>query len=201
MMGAMARDEDDNQIVELTGRTVRLRDWKPADLVPLRSLLDPSRPWHDTNGPYFGKMSAEQADGMAARLGAVARADPASLPHPRDSLAIAELDTDRLIGQASWYWECEQTDWRRLGLLIYDEQCWGRGHGTDAMRLWTSYLFATTDALRLDFATYSGNPGMIGVGRRLGFVEEGRFRRARRWAGGVHDSVVLGVLREEWERR
>ncbi|MFC3451257.1 GNAT family N-acetyltransferase [Amycolatopsis speibonae] len=61
-------------------------------------------------------------------------------------------------------------------------------------------LVRRTDTLRLDFDTFSGNPGMIAVGRRLGFAEEGRFRRARRWPGGVHDAVVYGVLREEWDQ-
>lgn len=97
-----------------------------------------------------------------------------------------------MIGQVTWYWESEQTDWRRLGLAIYDERHWGGGLGTDAQRLWTDYLFARTDTLRLDFATFSGNPGMIAVGQRLGLAEEGRFRRARRWSGGVHDAVVYG---------
>ncbi len=196
----MGNSERPDRPIELEGRKVRLRDWHEEDLASLRSQLDPARPWHDTNGPYFGRMTPAEADAMAARLAALATKDPASLPQPRDSLAIAELTTDRLLGQASWYWECEQTDWRRLGLVIYDERCWGHGYGTDALRLWTSYLFQVTDALRLDFATYSGNPAMIAVGRRLGFTEEGRFRQARRWPGGVHDSVVLGVLREEWQR-
>jgi RimJ/RimL family protein N-acetyltransferase len=195
----MGNHRDHHRVIELEGRKVRLRDWREKDLDSLRSLLDPVRRWHDTNGPYFGRMSPEDADAVAARIAALTRTDPGSLPWPRESAAIAELDTDRLVGQASWYWECQQTDWRRLGLIIYDERCWGRGYGTEALRLWTSYLFAATDALRLDFATYSGNPAMIAVGRRLGFTEEGRFRQARRWSGGIHDSVVLGVLREEWQ--
>ncbi|EME63778.1 GNAT family N-acetyltransferase [Amycolatopsis decaplanina] len=87
-----------------------------------------------------------------------------------------------------------------MGLVSYDERYWGGGFGTEALRMWTTYLFSRTDALRLDFATYSGNPGMITPGRRLGFVEEGRFRRARRWSGGVHDAVVYGALREEWDQ-
>ena len=195
----MERSGQNDRPVELAGRKIRLRDWLRKDLASLRDQLDPSRSWHDTNGPYFGRMSAQDADAMAARLTGLALTETVSLPRPRDSLAIAELATDRLVGQASWYWECEQTDWRRLGLVIYDERYWGHGYGTEALDLWTSYLFAATDALRLDFATYSGNPAMIAVGQRLGFVEEGRFRQARRWPGGVHDSVVLGVLREEWQ--
>ncbi|MFI7115794.1 GNAT family N-acetyltransferase [Amycolatopsis sp. NPDC049868] len=182
--------------VVLEGEKVRLRDWRPDDLRPLRDLLDPMRPWHETNGPYFGTPSAAVADSAAREL-TTTKAEPSD---PRTSLAVCALRDGRLIGRVSWYWESRETDWRRMGLVIYDERYWGGGYGTEALRMWTTYLFARTDTLRLDFATFSGNPGMIAVGRRLGFTEEGRFRRARRWAGGVHDAVVYGVLREEWGR-
>ncbi|MER6664816.1 GNAT family protein [Amycolatopsis japonica] len=182
--------------VVLDGEKVRLRDWRPSDLRPLRDLLDPARPWHETNGPYFGTPTATTADSTAREL-TTPKAEPSD---PRTSLAVCDLKDGRLIGRVSWYWESRQTDWRRMGLVIYDEQYWGGGYGTEALRLWTTYLFARTDTLRLDFATFSGNPGMIVVGQRLGFLEEGRFRRARRWSGGVHDAVVYGVLRDEWDR-
>jgi RimJ/RimL family protein N-acetyltransferase len=51
---------------------------------------------------------------------------------------------------------------------------------------------------RLDFATWSGNVGMLRIGQRLGFVEEGRFREARVVDGVPHDAVVMGGLRREW---
>ncbi|WP_158633072.1 GNAT family N-acetyltransferase [Amycolatopsis sp. WAC 01376] len=182
--------------VVLEGEKVRLRDWRPSDLPSLEDLLDPARPWHKTNGPYFGTPTAAAVASTAIEL----TTTKAERPDPRTSLAVCDLGDDRLIGRVSWYWESRQTDWRRMGLVIYDERYWGGGFGTEALRLWTTYLFSRTDTLRLDFATFSGNPGMIAVGRRLGFVEEGRFRRARRWSGGVHDAVVYGVLREEWEQ-
>jgi RimJ/RimL family protein N-acetyltransferase len=40
---------------------------------------------------------------------------------------------------------------------------------------------------------------MLAVGRRLGFAEEARFRDAREVRGRCYDSVVMGVLRDEWE--
>ncbi|MFI9451642.1 GNAT family N-acetyltransferase [Amycolatopsis sp. NPDC052450] len=182
--------------VVLEGEKVRLRDWRPSDLSSLEDLLDPARPWHKTNGPYFGTPAAAAVASTAVEL----TTTKAERPDPRAGLAVCDLTDGRLIGRVSWYWESRETDWRRMGLVIYDERCWGGGFGTEALRLWTTYLFSRTDTLRLDFATYSGNPGMIAVGRRLGFVEEGRFRRARRWSGGVHDAVVYGVLRAEWEQ-
>jgi len=51
------------------------------------------------------------------------------------------------------------------------------------------------------FATWSGNERMCRLGRRLGWVEEARFRQAREVRGQRYDSDVYGVLREEWRAR
>lgn len=182
----------------IDGPQVRLRDWRPADMPRLADLLDPARPWHATNGPYFGTPTAADTENQMRNFSALAGTPGPDLPTPRTMLAI---DTGGvLIGAVTWYWESKETDWRRMGIVIHDEDYWGQGLGTEAMALWTTYLFEVTDALRLDFATYSGNPGMIAIGRALGFVQEGRFRQARRWSGGVHDSLVMGLLRTEWEQ-
>jgi len=183
----------------IEGPRVRLRDWVPADVPRLAELLDPSRPWHATNGPYFGTPTAAETQNHVRSFSALATTPAADLPTPRTMLAIESEGL--LIGAVTWYWEAKETDWRRMGIVIYDQDFWGRGLGTEAMALWTTYLFRTTDALRLDFATYSGNPAMIGIGRALDFVEEARFRQARRWAGGIHDAVVMGLLRSEWQQR
>ncbi|MFB9906039.1 GNAT family N-acetyltransferase [Allokutzneria oryzae] len=187
--------------VRLTGDRATLRDWTPSDVEQLPDLLAPHRPWHDTNGPYFGRPTEEQLAAKVTRMTETAALLPEDLSHPRTSLAVADTGSNRLIGEVSWYWESEPTGWRRMGVVIFDEVYWGGGYGTDALRLWTGYLFETTDALRLDFATYSGNQGMTAVGRKLGFTEEARFRNARPWNGEVYDGLVFGVLREEWLAR
>lgn len=183
----------------MRGERVYLRDWAPADVDErLRGLLSPDRLWHRTNGPYWGPPSAEEMDRVFDRFGGLAATGSELLDDPRETLPI--LLEDQVVGSVSWYWEDEATDWRRMGVVVYDETLWGQGIATEAMALWTTYLFESTDALRLDFATYSGNIGMLTVGRNLGFAEEARMRKARRWSGGVHDAIVMGVLREEWEQ-
>lgn len=137
-------------------------------------------------------------EGLADLFAQISDADPARLPTPREhALPIVLNETGVVIGHVSWYWEDEQTDWRRLGVIVMDEAQWGRGIGTEALRLWTDHMFRVTDALHLDLATYSGNLGMIAAARKAGFTEEARIRRARRWSGGVHDAIVMGILREE----
>lgn len=183
--------------ISITGRRCRLRDWRPDDVPVFAGWQAPEHAWHDTNGPYFGKPTAEDIARTVAQLADRAHTPVEGRPEPRPSLAVVDL-ADRLVGHVTWYWESEQTNWRRMGVVLYDPTCHRRGIGTQAMALWTTYLFVTTTARRLDFATYSGNPAMCAIGRRLGFVEEGRFRDARAWDGHVYDSIIYGVLRAEW---
>jgi RimJ/RimL family protein N-acetyltransferase len=181
--------------VRIAGHTCVLRDWRPADVVAYREYLRPEHDWHDTNAPYFGRPNPAEADRAAARAQACLGADR---PTPRQMLVVAAIDDDRLIGMVNWYWECLETDWRRLGIGLYDPTVRGHGVGTEALRRWTSYLFETTDALRLDLATYSGNVAMCRAALAAGYVEEARLRQARRWSGGVHDAMIYAALRDSW---
>ena len=178
-------------MLRLVGSTCVLRDWTEPDVLAYREYLRPDYDWHDTNGPYFGRPNEAEADRAAARARS-ALDDP---PTPRELLVIAPVDEpDRLIGMINWYWECRETDWRRIGIGIYDPALRSRGIGAEALRLWTRYLFATTSALRLDLQTYSGNVGMCKAARAAGFVEEARLRMARRWSGGVHDAMIYAAF-------
>ncbi len=130
-----------------------------------------------------------------------AEATAPELPTPRMRLAVADITDDRLLGSVGWYWESQETDWRRIGIVLYDPAVWSGGRGTEAVALWTTYLFETTDVVRLDCATWSGNARMCRVGEKLGWTLEARFREARVVDGQRYDSVVYGVLRSEWTAR
>lgn len=192
---------DHCQPVCLESDRVILRDLRAGDFTQeMRDLTAPDAPWHKTNGPYFGLPTPQDHDHMLAAWKSRTDKLPGELECPREILAITTRERpDAVVGTVNWYYEDEATDWRRMGICVWDQRLWGTGIGTQALAMFTTYLFAHCDALRLDFATYSGNPGMIAIGQKLGFVEEGRMRNARRWHGGVHDAVVMGILREEWE--
>lgn len=186
--------------ITISGHAVHLRDFARRDVAPFAAWQAPTHSWHDTNGPYFGRPSAADAARVGRELAALVERPVAELPTPRNRLAVVDI-ADRLVGTVTWYWESQETDWRRMGIVLFDPHSRGHGIGTEAMELWTTYLFAMTSARRLDFATYSGNPAMCAIGARLGFTEEARFREARAWDGQVHDSVVYGILRGEWAAR
>lgn len=198
-----------------SGAVVTLRGWTVPDLDAFRGWLRPEHDWHRWDGPYYPVPTDDQADALVSALArshglawstSAPHVPPSGPPAP-PSDAGAPLPPGRLVvdvggelvGTVAWYWESRETEWARMGVTVYDPAVRGRGIGRTALALWTTFLFASTPWVRLDFATWSGNEAMLGVGRALGFVEEARFRQARAVDGVRHDSVVMGVLRGEWQ--
>lgn len=180
-------------------RGIRLRDFVYEDIEQYRAWLQPDQEWHLWDGPYFAKPTPAEIDDACTRLRTALEESTMRAESPRRrAVIVAASEPARMLGTVSWHWESEESDWRRMGLTVYDPNTRGKGVGTAALQIWTDYLFATTAAVRLDFSTWSGNSRMLGVGHRLGFVEEARFRDAREVRGERFDSVVMGVLRREW---
>ena len=184
----------------IIGKQLVLRDWIEADLEPLRYWFQPDRAWKKFDAPYY-PLEADEIPAYIERrrhaiLGNVV------LPEPRTGLAIADVQTNELLGAVTAYWESIETLWLSIGIIIYNDAHWGRGLGYEAMGLWTHYQFdARPDIARLDLRTWSGNYGMISVARKLGFMLEACFRKARIVDGEYYDSLGFGILREEWHER
>jgi len=184
--------------MRLEGKQITLRDWILADLPVYAEWMNPSHRWHELDGPYYPRPTAEET----AQINAKRREqiETNSFLAPRRNLVIA-LD-DALIGVVSRYWQSEETNWLSVGIVIYDPAQWGKGLGYEALGLWSEYLFAAMPQLvRLDLRTWSGNVGMMRLALKLGYQEEARFRKARIVKGEYYDGMGYGVLREEWTAR
>jgi RimJ/RimL family protein N-acetyltransferase len=113
---------------------------------------------------------------------------------------VRRLEDDRLIGEAglggiSWV---HGEAW--LYISLGDRSCWGKGYGTDAVRVLLRYAFEDLNLTRVSLGVYDYNPRAMRVYEKVGFVHEGRLRQIVRRDGGWHDEIVMGVLREDWER-
>lgn len=183
----------------LLGVKVRLRDWRVEDLGALAYWLQPGRRWQELDGPYYPHPSvAEIPDIVAQRRMAI---ESGQLSVPRTSLVVTGAEEDTLLGCVTWYWESQETNWLSVGIVLYDEACWGKGLGYEALGLWGDYMFTTMPELaRLDLRTWSGNTGMMRLAEKLGYREEARFRKARIVGGLYYDGMGYGVLREEWQQ-
>jgi RimJ/RimL family protein N-acetyltransferase len=112
---------------------------------------------------------------------------------------IRKLPEDRLIG----FVDLSDFDWRVrsawTGIGIGERDSWGKGYGTEAMRLLLQYAFASLNLNRVNLTVFSYNERAYRSYRKCGFCEEGRVRQLinrydQRW-----DMVYMGILREEWQ--
>jgi putative hydrolase of HD superfamily len=186
--------------LRLDGVRVTLRDMRLDDLDRYAHWMDPQQAWHALDGPYYPPASGDRLRRKIERQRR--QIESGDRPDPRDSLVIADRETDMLNGHVTWYWQSEETWWLSVGIGLYDPAVWGKGLGYEALGLWSDYLFAAMPQLaRLDLRTWSGNTGMMRLAGKIGFREEARFRKARIVDGAYYDGLGYGVLREEWAAR
>lgn len=187
----------DNRI-SISGKKIILRDWQLQNLDTLAYWQMPNREWQNFDGPYYPRIKAEEIPGMIQRLRECIEAN--EWDAVRKSLAIASKAENRLLGDTSWYWISQETNWLAIGIVIYDPTLWGQGCGYEALGLWCEYLWkAMPSIVRLDARTWSGNVGMMRLAEKLGFKEEACFRKARIVNGNYYDGMGYGILREEWQ--
>jgi len=182
------------------GKTIQIRDWELDDLELFRFWNTGYHKFMGFNGPYYARPTAEEIEETIKQYQQNIKDN--NWETPRTRLAIADMETNKLLGTVNWYWQSEETNWKSIGIVIYDDNYWSKGIGFEALDLWMTYLFEQDPTLvRLDLRTWSGNHGMMKLGTKLGFIEEARFRKARIVNGEYYDSIGMGILREEWENR
>lgn len=74
----------------------------------------------------------------------------------------------------------------------------GRGIASEAAHQFISYAFDRLSLARLTAHTLESNAASIRVLEGTGFTLEGRLRQYTRTARGLCDTLVFGLLREEW---
>ena len=112
--------------------------------------------------------------------------------------AIRTLDEDKIIGEIG----LDGIRWTHrdafVGIGLGDREYWGRGYGTDAMKVILRYAFLELNLYRVTLDVFEYNPRAISSYEKAGFIHEGRqraslLREGRRW-----DVLYMGILRDEW---
>jgi len=111
---------------------------------------------------------------------------------------IRTLQDERLIGFIGlWDVEWSHGD-AEVGIGIGDSESWGKGYGTDAMRVILRYGFSELNLQRITLGVFDYNARAIRSYEKAGFTHEGRVRKAIFRDGSRADIVYMGILREEW---
>ncbi|WP_326523481.1 GNAT family N-acetyltransferase [Sphingomonas sp.] len=78
---------------------------------------------------------------------------------------------------------------------------WGRGYARESVTRLLDLLFAEEGHRRVMADVDPDNAASIGLVKRLGFTLEGRLRGEWETHIGVRDSLIWGLLRDEWHGR
>jgi RimJ/RimL family protein N-acetyltransferase len=85
-----------------------------------------------------------------------------------------------------------------LGIAIYKRENWGRGYGTDALKVLLSIAFDYLNFHRVELRVYDYNIRGIKAYEKVGFRKVGTRRKCRYFEGEYFDEVIMDILREEW---
>jgi len=112
-------------------------------------------------------------------------------------------DTD-IVGSLSWHevWYGPTTGSKAWNIgIALGVDARGRGIGSIAQRLLAEYLFASTDAMRVEASTDIANVSEQRALERAGFTREGVLRQAQQRADGHHDLFSYSIVRSDVEGR
>lgn len=122
--------------------------------------------------------------------------DPNSEKH--FCFSIRSLTDDRLLGETDL-----EVSWMMrnafVGIGIYDRADWGKGYGTEAMKLILRYAFAELNLQRVTLTVFEYNPRAIRSYEKAGFRHEGRRRGGLLKDGKRWDILYMGILFEDWK--
>lgn len=173
----------------IRGEKVALRTRQDSDVpvfqaelyedVLMRSRAD-SAPWRP--------VPPDAADSPAA----------AAAPSPEKAyFSVVELQSRELAGEALLWGIDPHNRTGHLGVSLLPAFR-GRGLAVDVVRVLCEYGFAVRGLQRLQLETLADNHAMIAAATRAGFSVEGTLRRSAWVYGAFLDTVVLGLLAEEW---
>ncbi|MBN1267804.1 MAG: GNAT family N-acetyltransferase [Anaerolineales bacterium] len=102
------------------------------------------------------------------------------------------------IGSCSFLHVDQINSLAEIGISIGEKKQWGKGYGTEVVRLLLKVAFETLNLNRVYLRVYEKNMRGIRTYEKAGFVLEGRLREARFSEGSYQDVLIMGVLRSEW---
>lgn len=174
----------------IEGTLVRLRAKELSDLERYHAWVNDAEVTRFLNLRYGVSQAAEQA-WLAERT-----AQPLSFANV--GFSIDTMDGLH-IGSIDFHRASPEDRAARLGIMIGDKAYWSRGYGTDAMRTFVRFGFEEMDLHRIDLTVDERNARAIACYQKCGFAEEARLRQDRYAEGAYHDTLIMALLREEWQ--
>ncbi|WP_240339673.1 GNAT family N-acetyltransferase [Halobacillus ihumii] len=187
----MSRMEQADHIKFLEGDRLYLRPIEQEDL----DLFYKKALW-DKEGR---RLTGTQA--VFSRAGVQNWFDRNSTDSSRIDLVICLQTNHQMIGDLAMLEIDHQNRKAVVRISIFDKNYWGQGYGTESMSLLLEFGFNHLNLHRVGLDVFSYNERAMKSYQKLGFKREGVIRDDLYYDGEYHDSILMGVLKEEFVKQ
>ena len=121
-------------------------------------------------------------------------------PNPKNKVFALETKDGVYLGGIGLHridWENSNAE---VGIVIGKKEYWNKGYGTDAMMTLLECAFDRMNLHRVYLKVYDFNVRGIKSYEKCGFRREGALRDDLYVNGKYHDSIIMGILRDEFNK-
>jgi RimJ/RimL family protein N-acetyltransferase len=115
--------------------------------------------------------------------------------------SIIDAENDRLIGNCGFLDIDHLNQTAEAGIFIGDKSYWGRGYGTEALRLLADYGFKALNLNNIMLRVYAFNERARKCYEKVGFKVIGKRREALRRGSKTFDILFMDLLAPEFYRQ
>jgi len=122
-------------------------------------------------------------------------------PNPRNKVFAIETKDGVYLGGIGLHridWENSNTE---VGIVIGNKEYWNKGYGTDAMFTILDFAFNQMNLHRVYLRVFEYNQRGVRSYQKCGFKKQGVLREDRYIRGEYRDTVMMGILRDEFNKK
>ncbi len=176
----------------MEGKLVRLRGYERSDLDAVMKWWNDEEVTQFLGGTEFPASTIEEQTFIEK---AAAGTDPSNKSFAIETLA--ERKYIGTIGLARINWLSRHAE---LGMAIGEKDYWGRGYGSDAVRVLLRLAFDKVGLHRVQLHVFDFNQRAISCYEKCGFRREGVLRDYWYKNGKFRDTLVMSILASEYRK-
>ena len=116
----------------------------------------------------------------------------------KHNYSIVDMETDELIGNCSFLEIDNLNQTGEVGIFIGNKNFWGKGYGTEALRLLLDFGFKVLNLHNIQLKVYEFNKRGMKCYEKTGFKVIGKRREALKRGNKAFDIIYMDILYEEF---